>query len=98
MVAVSVLGFVARPIRLARMPSPEERSVVAAIVARVLRMCREEVCGARRGQHEDWNSLKHIEIVFQIEEEFEVQFEEDDIAKLFDVESIAAAVDRVRGR
>ena len=72
--------------------------VVTAIVARVLRISPEEASSARRGEREDWNSLKHIEIVFQIEEEFEVQFEEDDIAELFDVESIVAAVDRVRGR
>jgi acyl carrier protein len=80
------------------MPSSVERCVVAAIVARVLRMSRAEVSGVRRGEHEEWNSLKHIEIVFQIEEEFEVEFEEDDIAELCDVESIVAAVDRVRGR
>ncbi len=80
------------------MPSSEELGIVAAIVARVLRICPEEVFGARRGEHEDWNSLKHIEIVFQIEEEFEVQFEEDDIAELLDVESIVATVGRVRGR
>ena len=80
------------------MPSSEDlRGVVAAIVARVLRISSEEVSGARRGEHEDWNSLKHIEIVFQIEEEFEVQFEQDDIAELFDVESIVATVERVRG-
>jgi acyl carrier protein len=78
--------------------SEELCGVVTAIVARVLCISPEEVSGARHGEHEDWNSLKHIEIVFQIEEEFEVQFEEDDIAELFDVESIVAAVDRVRGR
>jgi acyl carrier protein len=78
---------------------PEELDgAVAAIVARVLRISPDEASGVRRGEHEDWNSLKQIEIVFQIEEEFEVQFEEDDIAKLVDVESIVAAVDRVRGR
>ncbi len=79
-------------------PSDELGGVVAAIVARLLRMSPEEASGARRGEHGDWNSLKHIEIVFQVEEEFEVQFEEDEIADLFDVESIVAAVDRVRGR
>jgi hypothetical protein len=42
--------------------------------------------------------LKHIEIVFQIEEEFEVQFDEEEIAQLVDIESILSALDRVRGR
>jgi acyl carrier protein len=81
------------------MPSSEELcGVVAAIVARVLSVPPEEVSSARRGEYEDWNSLKHIEIVFQIEEEFEVQFDEEEIAELLDVESIVAAVERVRGR
>jgi acyl carrier protein len=81
------------------MPSSEEVSgVVTAIVARVLQIPPAEVSQARHREHEAWNSLKQIEIVLQVEEEFEVQFEEDDIAELSDVESIVAAVDRVRGR
>lgn len=80
------------------MPSSEELGGgVAAIVARVLCISPEEAFGARRFEDADWNSLKHIEIVFQVEEEFQVQFEEDDIAELFDVKSIVAAVHRVRG-
>lgn len=71
---------------------------IAAIVARVLRISPEEATGARRGDEGDWNSLRHIEIVFQVEEEFDVQFEEEEIAELSDVESIVAAVDRARGR
>lgn len=81
------------------MPSPEEvRDAVAAVVARVLRISPDDAASARRGDQEDWNSLKHIEIVFQVEEECDVQFEENEIAELFDVESISAAVDRVRDR
>jgi acyl carrier protein len=76
----------------------EVGDAVATIVARVLRISPQEVPDARRGEHEDWNSLKHIEIVFQVEEELAVQFEEAEIAELRDVESIVAAVDRVRGR
>lgn len=81
------------------MPSSEEvRGAVAAVVARVLRISPDAAARARRGDQEDWNSLKHIEIVFQVEEECDVQFEEDEIGALFDVESIAAAVDRAHGR
>ncbi|MGO9152644.1 phosphopantetheine-binding protein [Mycobacterium sp.] len=80
------------------MPASEEVSrVVTAVVARILQISPEEVARVRRGEHEAWNSLKQIEIVLQVEEEFEVQFEEDDIAALSDVKSIVAAVDRVRG-
>jgi acyl carrier protein len=81
------------------MPSSEELcSVVAAIVARVLRISPEQVYSVRRGEHHDWNSIKQIEIIFQIEEEFELQFEEEDLAELVDVESIIATLVRVRGR
>ncbi len=80
------------------MPSSEEFGIVAAIVARVLRISLEEVFGARRGEREDWNSLKHIEDRLPDRGGVRVQFEEDDIAELFDVESIFAVVDRVRGR
>jgi acyl carrier protein len=79
------------------MPPSESFGTVVAIVARVLGVSSEAASTARRGEHEEWDSLKHIEIVFQVEEEFDLQFAEDDIADLTDVETIVAAVERVRG-
>jgi len=79
------------------MSSSEEFSSIAAIVERVLRISSHEAASARRGDQVEWNSLKHIEIVFQVEEAFDVQFAEDEIGTLVDVKTIAAAVDRARG-
>lgn len=71
---------------------------VSTIVARVLGIPANEASHVRRDQHPAWNSLRHIEIVFQVEEEFNMLFEEDDIAHLIDVDSIVAAVERRHGR
>lgn len=39
-----------------------------------------------------WNSLKHIEIMFAIEEEMGIQFSEDELAKLNSMNKIIDAV------
>ncbi|OJI04681.1 acyl carrier protein [Polynucleobacter sp. MWH-Adler-W8] len=35
-----------------------------------------------------WDSLKHIEIIFAIEDELNIQFEEEEIEQLDDIEKI----------
>lgn len=40
-----------------------------------------------------WDSLKHLEIIVTLEEEFEIKFDENDIAKL---NSMTAIVDKIR--
>lgn len=80
------------------MASSEDASRVVAIFARVLgvdAVVAESTC---RSASEEWDSLKHIEIVFQVEEEFDVRFGESDIAELRNVESIVSIVERIRGR
>jgi FkbH-like protein len=71
---------------------------VAAIIAHALHIPVEEAGGVWRGDHGDWNSLRHIEIVFAVEEKFGVQFGEDEIAALNDAESICSALERACGR
>lgn len=71
--------------------------VVQSIVSRVLEITPEESRMARRGDTEKWDSLKHIEIVFQVEEEFDVRFEEEQIAQLVDIDSITAVIAGIRG-
>jgi len=39
-----------------------------------------------RDQLENWDSLTHIEIVFMVEEAFDVRFSEEEIAKLRSLE------------
>lgn len=45
-----------------------------------------------RGQEPDWDSLKHIEIVFAVEGACDVRFPEDELGTLTDIEGIVEAV------
>ncbi|ABW28606.1 acyl carrier protein [Acaryochloris marina] len=42
---------------------------------------------------EQWESMKHINLVLAIEEEFDVQFDDEQIAELQSVKSIITAVE-----
>ncbi|QUY43026.1 acyl carrier protein [Acaryochloris marina] len=42
---------------------------------------------------EQWESMKHINLVLAIEEEFDVQFDDEQIAELQSVKSIIEAVE-----
>ncbi|SEN77622.1 acyl carrier protein [Roseovarius tolerans] len=41
----------------------------------------------------NWDSLKHVEMIFMLEDEFDVQFAEDDFAKMGSVAAIVALVE-----
>ncbi len=45
---------------------------------------------SRRADLPAWDSLKHIELVFAIEDELELQFSEDELGQL---DSVAAIID-----
>ena len=42
-----------------------------------------------------WDSLKHIEILLLIEEEFDIRFEEEKIGELNSVKALCEAVERM---
>ena len=42
-----------------------------------------------------WDSLKHIEVVFALEDELKIQFPESELAKLESVQQIIEIVDRL---
>jgi acyl carrier protein len=46
----------------------------------------------RRADLAQWDSLKHVEIVFALEDQFGVHFDESEFATLDSVTAIAAAV------
>ena len=46
----------------------------------------------RRADLAQWDSLKHVEIVFALEDQFGVRFDESEFATLDSVPAIAAAV------
>lgn len=45
-----------------------------------------------RGEDPDWDSLKHIEIIFAVEGACDVRFREEDLGSLLDIDSIVDAV------
>lgn len=45
-----------------------------------------------RSEHPEWDSLKHVEIIFLLEDEFGIQFEEEDFSKLDSVNHIYSLV------
>jgi acyl carrier protein len=41
-----------------------------------------------------WDSLRHVELIFSIEDEFGVMFEEDELAELTNLHALVEAVGR----
>lgn len=50
-----------------------------------------------RATEEAWDSLKHVELLFAVEDATGVRFEQDELAELNDVDSIVTSVQRHRG-
>lgn len=46
-----------------------------------------------RADNPAWDSLKHVELIFMLEDEFGIQFSEEEFALLDSVESIAKLVE-----
>lgn len=51
----------------------------------------------RRKETPQWDSLRHIELMFAIEDHFDVQFSEHQLATLDSLEAIAIALGELRG-
>jgi acyl carrier protein len=68
---------------------------IATLVRQVLRL-PESVDVAERANTSEWDSLKHMEIVFALEDRYDVRFDESEFDALDSVASIAAAVARHR--
>ncbi|HET9669900.1 MAG TPA: acyl carrier protein [Casimicrobiaceae bacterium] len=68
---------------------------VALVVRHVLRLPQGSEPIAREGT-DAWDSLKHMEIVFALEDRYDIRFDEAEFDALDSVESIAAAVARHR--
>jgi acyl carrier protein len=64
------------------------QSVFAAILKRPVRMDEDISREAEKG----WDSLKHMELVFALEEEFGVEFSEEDIGRLDSRAAFAARI------
>ena len=70
----------------------EIEGAVTRILAAVLKRDFTPGQDITRENTEKWDSLKHVEIMFAVEEEFGVEFSEDELGNLDSVRSIASAV------
>jgi acyl carrier protein len=51
-----------------------------------------------REGHPEWDSLKHVEVVFALEDELGVRFDAEELGRLASVRSIVEAVERHRAQ
>lgn len=54
----------------------------------------EVTISSSRSDFDAWDSLRHVDIIFAIEEEFDIFFSEADLETLDDVKSFVAAVNK----
>ena len=71
------------------------RKEVDELVRRILRL-PEAAPASERASTTEWDSLKHMEIVFALEDRYGIQFDEPEFETLDSVEAIAAAIERHR--
>lgn len=62
------------------MDRPQVEATVLAVLAAVLK-CKVDLNSSRQNTPH-WDSLKHIEIIFAIEDELGVEFSEDEMSTL----------------
>jgi acyl carrier protein len=60
---------------------------VCSIVSAVIKVAVD--ANTARSNTPQWDSLKHIEVMFAIEDEFGVQFSEEELASLTSISAIA---------
>jgi acyl carrier protein len=57
---------------------------------------RSVTSGASRELDADWDSLKHIQIIFAVEDRFGIQMSEEEMSKCDTVKRLVEAVERHR--
>jgi len=75
-------------------PAPDLRARVRETLGVVLGRPIEPGDPFFRDDQPDWDSLKHIELVFALEGALGVRFEADELGELTDVEAIAGLAER----
>ena len=69
-------------------------SDVRDLLLRILKLADAPVAGLVRAEVVGWDSLKHMEIVFALEDRYGVQFDESEFAALDSPAAIAATLQR----
>ena len=67
------------------------REIMAVVFKRPIR--RGEPVS--RSTEPEWDSLRHVELIFSIEDEFGVRFDEDELMELTSLPALVGAVDRL---
>ncbi len=65
---------------------------IEALLMRILKIPPDRYTALSRDVVDEWDSLKHMELIFALEDEYEVRFDESEFAKLTSARAIAAAV------
>ena len=70
----------------------EVQSAIENIIAKTLNISIEGDQQVSRESVKEWDSLKHIEVVFAVEEVFDVEFPEDEIGEIQSLDDLVNAV------
>lgn len=65
---------------------------VRALVAKVLKIAPVPEAPIGRASCATWDSLRHVEIVFALEDRFDVQFDEEEFPRMDSTQAIAAMI------
>lgn len=71
-------------------PTIEER--VLCVLASILKRDLASDTDATRENTEGWDSLKHVELIFAIEDEFAMEFSEEELGGLDSVSRISSLI------
>jgi acyl carrier protein len=66
------------------------RTEVQQLLVHILKLSASPIGDLRRSDVAKWDSLKHVEIVFALEDRYDVQFDESEFALMNSASAIAA--------
>jgi acyl carrier protein len=72
------------------MRMPDLEAEVQQLLVRILKISEPRTVELQRGDVAQWDSLKHVEIVFALEDRYRVQFDESEFAAMTSTSAIAA--------
>ena len=69
---------------------------IAVLIRQVLKLRESQMSTLSRTELAEWDSLKHMELIFALEDRYGVQFDESEFPLLTSTGAIAAALRRHR--
>ena len=78
------------------MTNEVDENEIRRIVATVLAVQLPPTAALSREAEPKWDSLKHVQIIFTLEDAFDIRFDEDEMPKLTTLAALTAAVKRHR--